>query len=88
MKTPITAKIKRLANQRAMITVKVCNGDPHHANRNPQDKNRNAELWETLQIEIEGMLEKEAAKVGLKVLYPAIYPEFQDESGRVYNLKG
>jgi len=82
----ITPKLKRLAKKRGLVTEKVCNGDPHHANPNPQDKNRNAELWGELQAEIERKLVAEAKKVGLKVRYPGLYPVFDDSEGRTYYL--
>lgn len=38
-------KMARYAAEAKYHNEKACNGDPHPLNRNPEDKNRNSELW-------------------------------------------
>jgi len=82
----ITAKLRRLANRRAKLTVHVCNGDPHKSVADKDDRDANATAWGKEQESTERQLEREAKAVGLTVRYPGLYPTFDDKDGRTYYL--
>jgi hypothetical protein len=63
---------------------RLCNGDPHHDNPNPSDKDKNAQLWESDFNRTVVRLEELVAPHGFTVLCDGIWPSFEIDGRTVF----